>query len=229
MGLTFIQIEKQNVLNALRIADPATKKVLTTLFGEKAVYEKVTDVIDNFLDVIRISGRNIQEFDLRPGEEEDELAYRQLKLIVEVLNEGWEPNYNEDEEQKWYCVFEWDPSVSAFRLACKKLGTDPKILPDTTMLDESSAKFILAIYMLSIIQRAIVGKWVTDYSNTSQRKWYCVFVWYPSVSAFRFGYADYYYSLAYAGSGARLSFKTEEQAIYFGTQFIDLWNKVLTR
>ena len=117
--------------------------------------------------------------------------------------------------------------VKLFLDACKKLGKNPNVLPDVSMLDEKMQKFIIGLYKLAIIRDAIVDGWEADYENSSQRKWFAIFIYDSSSSSFRFNVAGYGRTAAFAGSGARLSFETEKQAIYFGKQFIDLHNEVL--
>lgn len=39
------------------------------------------------------------------GLTKDELAYMKLKIIVKALNEGWEPNWNNWDEYKYYPWF----------------------------------------------------------------------------------------------------------------------------
>jgi len=40
------------------------------------------------------------------GMTEDEAAYYSLKVIVKALNEGWEPDWSNDHQKKWYPWFE---------------------------------------------------------------------------------------------------------------------------
>ena len=37
---------------------------------------------------------------------EDEMAYYSLKVITKALNEGWEPDWTNQEQRKWYPWFE---------------------------------------------------------------------------------------------------------------------------
>ena len=37
---------------------------------------------------------------------EDELAYYSLKVIAKALNEGWEPDWSNENQEKWYPWFE---------------------------------------------------------------------------------------------------------------------------
>ena len=71
---------------------------------------KLTSVLElrDFNDVVSAAKeRNlIKKWTTQRSTEEDhEYAYRQLVLIVKVLNEGWTPNWNDDCEKKHYCWF----------------------------------------------------------------------------------------------------------------------------
>jgi len=47
------------------------------------------------------------------GMTEDEAAYYSLKVIARALNEGWEPDWNNKEQEKWYPWFEVTGTNSA--------------------------------------------------------------------------------------------------------------------
>lgn len=72
----------------------------------KKASEKITDRIKNFDDVLNELNLTKTKFDnsctyLSP----DEICYRKIKMIAQVLNEGWIPNYNNTNEYKWYPYF----------------------------------------------------------------------------------------------------------------------------
>jgi hypothetical protein len=96
--------------------------------------------------------------------------------------------------------------IKTFADACEKMGKNPK------------GKYH-PYERLEIIVAAIVGKWKPNYANIDQKKWFCYFVWDSSSSCFRFYYSDCGYASAHAGSGVRLSMKTEAQADYVGKTF----------
>lgn len=104
--------------------------------------------------------------------------------------------------------------IKTFEAACKITGDDPK-------------KKYSPSDKIKIIVKAIVGDWKADYSDSSQRKWFPYFIYDNKLGAFRFHVACYDFSNALAGAGARLACETEEQAIYLGETFIDLFNEEL--
>ena len=119
--------------------------------------------------------------------------------------------------------------VNEYEDACEVLDIDPiDSLPFANPVNRRQ-EAANARFMVDVITEGIVGDWVADYNNHNQRKWYPRFIYDSSSSSFRFGFATYDCTYAAAGSCARLSFETEEQAIYVGTKFIDLFNKFLIK
>jgi len=87
---------------------------------------KLTSVLElrDFNDVVSAAKeRNlIKKWTTQRSTEEDhEYAYRQLVLIVKVLNEGWTPNWNDNCEKKHYC---WFSVSSGFAFANTHYGYD---------------------------------------------------------------------------------------------------------
>lgn len=87
--------------------------------GEVTFVETPKDVkerLKTFDDVLADLGISPQIFDEKVRElEPDEKAYIQLKHIVKSLNEGWEPNWEDSNQYKYYPFFTMgSPSGSGF-------------------------------------------------------------------------------------------------------------------
>ncbi|MBN4061633.1 hypothetical protein JYU20_00360 [Bacteroidales bacterium AH-315-I05] len=96
-----LKIEKEAAAKAYNNASKAEKKLLVSLFGKKVFQDYLMSRIKTFGDVLKANGTDKKEFDkLCSGLEEDEIAYRKIKLICKALNEGWEPNWNDSNESK---------------------------------------------------------------------------------------------------------------------------------
>lgn len=67
--------------------------------GEDDSSKPITDRVKNFDDIERISGIKLSK---RQDETEDEFAYRQIKLIATVYNEGTELDPMNTSEYKYY-------------------------------------------------------------------------------------------------------------------------------
>lgn len=70
-------------------------------FKEKP--KNIKERIKDFSDVLELLGIDVDYFEEEnKGLEEDETAYRQIKLIVKVLNEGWTPDWSNSNEYKYF-------------------------------------------------------------------------------------------------------------------------------
>ena len=71
--------------------------------------QKPTDVkerIKTIADIFSDNGISQEEFDANCiGLEQDEVAYRIIKLLAKSLNEGWKPDWSNSNEYKYYPWF----------------------------------------------------------------------------------------------------------------------------
>ena len=111
-----IQLKKENVLNAYKNANYEEKNLLEQLFGKEIF--KPTDVRER----IKTFEEALDELELRSAdgdkyaeslyddwhnvitENNDLTAFLKLRIITEALNEGWRPQFVED-ERRWYPYF----------------------------------------------------------------------------------------------------------------------------
>ena len=108
-----IEIKKSNVLAAYETARKtgagSTMKVLEAMFGEDIFKPKdITERVKTFDDAMMILGEEhplVREWHLGENLSPDLEAYLQLRVIVAALNEGWEPQFTEDEER--YYPWHW--------------------------------------------------------------------------------------------------------------------------
>ena len=120
--------------------------------------------------------------------------------------------------------------IKTFEGACKVLGHDPvKVLPKVTGFPKAHQKALLATAKLVIINEALnfqdngKKKWVPDWDNTSEGKYYPWF-WMDSPG-FRL------YGVNYTDStttvGARLVYRTRALAEYAGKQFASVYKDLM--
>ena len=108
-------------------------------------------------------------------------------------------------------------TIKTFEDACAKEGIDPTVLPDLSMIPEEFRKPLLAVYRLMIICKAINNKWVPDWANSSQYKY---FPWYWVLSSgFGFSHSHYGYAGTATAVSSRLCTDTSEKAMYIANQF----------
>ena len=91
-------------------ASQERKLELEELFPEL----KPINIIDRVKDYEdALEGRkHFDETNLFPRE----IARRKLEIIIEALNEGWKPDFNDVNQSKWYCYFRLRVSGTRFQL-----------------------------------------------------------------------------------------------------------------
>lgn len=116
-----MEIKIENAKAALKTADESVKKVLLALLPElketeaqTAANRPITERVKTFEDAFRELGEDhpfvlaYQNTNLRDPEVAEEnrdvLAYMKLRIIAAALNEGWKPQFTED-EWRWYPWF----------------------------------------------------------------------------------------------------------------------------
>lgn len=111
-----IQISKEKVLAEYKQADSEKKALLENLFGKDLFVPKdVTERIKTFDDAYQALGENhpycrafdnygyaVKDTDVK--DDSDIWAYLKLRIICAALNEGWEPQFTED-EYRYYPYF----------------------------------------------------------------------------------------------------------------------------
>lgn len=116
-----LQITEENALKAFNDGCDDVKKVLSNLFGEKTFKPKnISDEIHGWNDILRLSGANADDYKQRPGETMDELAYRQVKLIAKVYNQGATldaGNTNQHKYYPWHKIVKDSSKPSGFGLS----------------------------------------------------------------------------------------------------------------
>jgi len=102
-----LEIKKKDAVEAYKSADGNGKTLLKKLFPNQVLSGNIRDEIQKFEDVERITGKKITR---RPDETDDELAYRQKKLIAEAYNQGRQLDPKNQNQYKYYPVFQLDES-----------------------------------------------------------------------------------------------------------------------
>ena len=104
-----LQITKENALKAFNGADEKGKQLLASLLGEQVFTpQKITDRVKTFEDACVILGLNP---DIRLSVSDQFLplksitAFIKLSVIAMALNEGWEPDWDDDDQYKYYPWF----------------------------------------------------------------------------------------------------------------------------
>lgn len=112
-----IYIEKNNLLNAYKNGNADNKKMLENLFGKEMFRPKnVMERVKTFEDALKELGDNhpfVEQFCFMElnagslGDCRDIIAYLKLRIITAALNEGWTPQFTEDEYRyyPWFWLY----------------------------------------------------------------------------------------------------------------------------
>ena len=108
-----LQIEESKARGLYKNASPEFKTMLEDSFGKEFFSQKITERIKTYEDACSELGITpVNESALSNiGFTKDEIAYRKIKTITEALNEGWRPDWKDDNQRKWFPWF--DLSVSS--------------------------------------------------------------------------------------------------------------------
>lgn len=117
-----MEVKKENLLNALNTGSENVKEVVLALFPElkeetaqEAANRPITERVKTFEDALNILGEEnqlVKEFRAMTaygGQSgcsvlSDMLAYLELRIVCDALNEGWQPEFTE-EEWRYYPYF----------------------------------------------------------------------------------------------------------------------------
>ena len=91
----------------------------------------IIDRVKTYEDALEVLKRDhFDEKNLYPRE----IARRMLEIIIEALNEGWKPEFNNINQRKWYCYF--NGSVTS-------LGYSPSLNSPAVVLAALGVRFCL--------------------------------------------------------------------------------------
>lgn len=113
-----LQIEESKARSIYKTASSELKIMLEDTFGKEFFSQKVTERIKTYEDACVELGITPIDESIRSsnGFTKDEIAYRKIKTITEALNEGWVPDWTDENQKKWTPFF-YPNSSSGFVFA----------------------------------------------------------------------------------------------------------------
>ena len=111
-----LKMSKDKARKLYKISPPEWKEILEENFGKKFFFENILDRIKNFNDICLEVDFTEEYFKNKYSSLlDDEYAYKQLKLITEVLNEdrNW-VNFDNTNQNKWWPYHSGGASGFAF-------------------------------------------------------------------------------------------------------------------
>jgi len=102
-------------------------------------------------------------------------------------------------------------------------------VPEFADVPEELRSYLQAQYKAMAITETLNEKWVANWSNWDENKWFPWFDYDKASSRFAFYATSYLYAFATAGYASRLCFRTKALAEYAGRQFEDIYNELLLK
>ena len=121
-----------------------------------------------------------------------------------------------EETQKTVETFDFT-TIKSFEDACNKVGINPELLPDVTLLPEEFKKAVIAGYKLMVIYKAINDGWNPDWSNEDEYKYYPWFWVLPS--GFGFSCSCYNCTCTDTAVGSRLCTDSSDKVMFIAKTF----------
>lgn len=144
-----LKLDKAEAKKQFKSAPEWFRQVLISTFGAETFSGKITDRIKTFEDLCNETGTDPEDYNKLFGTP-DENSYRRLKLAAKVLNEGWEPNWNDSKERKWFPVFSLSSgfgfSDSFFSYAFTNASVGSRLCFKSEELSDFAAKTFLEDY-----------------------------------------------------------------------------------
>ena len=99
-----LTLEKSEAKQLYPQAPDWLKKKMDQEFGAGFHISSIIDRIKTFNDACKEENKTPDQVYVST-DSVDEKAYKKLKLIAKVINEGWEPDWDNDKQKKWYPWF----------------------------------------------------------------------------------------------------------------------------
>lgn len=124
-----VTIDKDSLIQAYKQASEEQKKILENIFGKDMFHPKdIRERIKTFQDAVLMLGYDnqtvIDYYKLNHiNSAKDIIAYAKLRVIVEALNEGWKPTFDNEERRHypWFSICKHAYSSYGYRLALKSV------------------------------------------------------------------------------------------------------------
>jgi len=104
-----LQTPKQTVIDLFNNSNTVERAVLIKLFGD-SFHRPITERIQTIEDAYAELGRKPEDFrpySQPPNQRQEAMnAMADIWTVVEAANEGWQPDWKNDDEYKWYPFFD---------------------------------------------------------------------------------------------------------------------------
>jgi hypothetical protein len=155
MKTTQVPLTDQQALELHKGSNQAIITILEEIYGKDFFYNKITDKIKGFDDILKLSGQTLNNvIPYAEPKNPKQIALNGVAksyLFVEVINEGWEPDYDNPNQKKYEPIFKWNGKGFGFsRTNCVVTYTNTyvgsRLVFETAEKAEFAARTFIDIY-----------------------------------------------------------------------------------
>jgi len=103
-------MEKSDALKRIAVLESETAE-LRKIIENADKPKNIMDRVKTFTDACNVLGINPTQVTNNSLDTNDEIAYKKLKIICKALNEGWEPDWNNINQIKYFPWFDMGKKV----------------------------------------------------------------------------------------------------------------------
>lgn len=155
-----LQITETNAIKLYKSATPEFKATLEDTFGKEFFSGNIMDRIKTYEDACaEIGEQPVDEKKLKElGFTDDEITYRKIKTITKALNEGWNADWKNTDQYKYYPWFRMSSGSFVFSDAgCAYsyalAGNGSRLCFKSSELAEYAGKQFLSLYSYFILNQ----------------------------------------------------------------------------
>jgi len=124
-----------------KASDEKQTNVLKKFFS---IPKNIRDRVKSFLDACKVLDLNPKEV-YHSNDTPDEVAFKKLKVIIKALNEGWYPNWKDENEAKWYNYFRMKGGFSFYDASYHFTSTYTAVPSALCLRSQELAKYVIEI------------------------------------------------------------------------------------
>jgi hypothetical protein len=145
-----LKLEKKTAKKLYPEAPVWFRKILDETFSPDLFKKRSFDEIKTFEDACEELGiENISSL-LNENDTTDEIAYKKLKVIVRAINQGWEPDWSNTSQKKWWPWFILSSgfgfSRSLYYCACTNSTVGSRLCFESEKKSDYAAKQFIDLY-----------------------------------------------------------------------------------
>lgn len=112
--MTQLVIEREQAVELYPASPDPLKRIFENTFGKSVFITDIKERVKTVQDACVELGIDPSTVEKRQYETDNEHAYRCIKVVAKALNQGWEPDWKDSSEYKWYPWFDMSGSAPSF-------------------------------------------------------------------------------------------------------------------